>query len=173
MASGWRARATRLRWRLRGGTMWPAFAVVTFAEGLLLHYLPPLTSGVEIVPGVIIASFVNLFLVGAVAPWLARRLEARHAAGGSPPRAASSTNGGGTARPSTAPYEVLLDRVGTGILVASALALPAAGLGSRPLIVAETEATELNARTVRDYVMRHGSSERRANVDAADTIRIA
>src|SRR5215211_8951631 len=91
MPSDWRDRADRLRWRLRGGMMWPAFAVVTLADGLLLHYLPPLTSGVEIVPGVIIASFVNLFLVGAVAPWLARRLEARHAAGGSPPRAASST----------------------------------------------------------------------------------
>src|SRR5919199_3185057 len=100
MGSEWRLRGNRLLWRMRGGTMWPTFAVVTLADGLLLHYLPPLTSGVEIVPGVIIASFVNLFLVGAVAPWLARRLERR----GRPARAASgalappSPHGGAPAR---------------------------------------------------------------------------
>ena len=166
--------------------MWPAFAVVTLADGLLLHYLPPLTSGVEIVPGVIIASFVNLFLLGAVAPWLARRLATRQAAAAAPGRSSGgpvasgtgaadtpSPNGAGAAQAPAAPYEVLLDRVGTAILVASALGLFFAGLGSRPLIVSETEATEINARTVRDYTLRHGSPESRANVDAANTIRIA
>ena len=155
--------------------MWPTFAVVTFAEGLLLHYLPPLTSGVEIVPGVIIASFVNLFLLGVVAPWLARRLEGRQAAGASnaPPRDPSPNGAGAAARGAGPPYEVLLDRIGIGILVAGALGLLAAGLASRPLIVSETEATEINARTVRGYALRHGNAETRANVDAANTIRIA
>jgi len=175
MPSDWRDRADRLRWRLRGGMMWPTFAVVTFAEGLLLHYLPPLTSGVEIVPGVIIASFVNLFLLGVVAPWLARRLEGRQAAAASsaPPSDPSPNGAGAAARGAAPPYEVLLDRVGIGILVAGALGLLAAGLASRPLIVSETEATEINARTVRGYALRHGSAESRANVDAANTIRIA
>src|SRR5215212_7054739 len=179
MGSDWRARASRLRWRLRGGTMWATFAAATVADGLLLHYLPPLSSGVEIIPGVIIASFVNLCLLGAIAPWIARRLEARQPAAHSAAMAASGNgatsapDGAPTARADGPPYEVLLDRVGTAILLVSVIGLVAAGLGSRPLIVSETEATENNARTVRTYVMTHGSEEIRANVDAANTIRIA
>jgi hypothetical protein len=169
----WRARARRLRWRLRGGAMWPTFALVTLADGLLMHFLPPLTTGFELVPALIIASFANLFLVGAVAPWLARRLAARErppAAG--EPLTAPSPNGS-SARPQPPPYEVLLDRAATGLLLAGAVGLLAAGFASRPLIVSETEATELNARTVREYALAHGDAEARRNVDAANTIRIA
>jgi hypothetical protein len=57
--------------------------------------------------------------------------------------------------------------------VAGALGLVAAGLASRPLIVSETEATEMNARLVRSYVLAHASPEYRRNVDAANTIRVA
>jgi hypothetical protein len=177
MGSELRLRATRLRWRLRGGLMWPAFALTTAADGVLLHALPPLYSGVELIPGLIIASFVNLFLVGAVAPWLARRLAARQPAGGGGPTAgdvtAASPNGSAAASAEAPPYEVLLDRAATGILLAGALGLLAAGLGSRPLVVSETEATEINGRTVRSYVLGHGDAQQRANVDAANTIRIA
>src|SRR5581483_8787993 len=55
----------RLRWRLRGALTWPAFAIFTIGDGLLLHFLPPNTTGVKIIPGLIIASFANLFLIGA------------------------------------------------------------------------------------------------------------
>jgi hypothetical protein len=177
MGSELRLRASRLRWRLRGGLMWPAFALATVADGILLHVLPPLSSGVEVIPGLIIASFVNLFLVGAVAPWLARRLAAREAASGGLSAAgsavAASPNGSGAASAGAPPYEVMLDRAATGVLVAGTLGLLAAGFGSRPLVVSETEATEINARTVRSYVFGHGDAQQRANVDAANTIRIA
>src|SRR5207248_992 len=80
----------RLGWRLRGATMWPAFVVLTLADGVLLHLFPPVRLGVEeggmtIPCGIIVASVGNLFLIGAVAPFLARRLAARDAlAGGAP-----------------------------------------------------------------------------------------
>jgi len=154
--------------------MWPTFALVVLADGLLLHYLPPLSSGVEVVPGIIVASFANLFLVGAVAPWLARRLAARQAAAEDRAGALSAPSTNGSSPPRAAPpYEVLLDRTATGLLLAGALGLLAAGLGSRPVVVSETEATELNARTVRSYALAHGDLEARRNVDAANTIRIA
>ena len=161
----------RLRWRLRGGLQWPAFAVLTVGDGLLLHLLPPLASGIDLIPGLIIASFSNLFLVGAVAPFLARRMVAERvgAAAGGP----AVADGARVSGPTEAPYEVLLDRAATGLLVAGALGLVAAGLASRPLIVSETEATEMNARLVRSYTLAHASPEYRRNIDAANTIRVA
>ena len=170
MGSEGRLWLRRLRWRLRGGLQWPAFAVLTVGDGLLLHLLPPLASSIDLIPGLIIASFSNLFLVGAVAPFLARRMTAERSAAGA---AKGDPATAGAARTSGPPYEVLLDRAATGLLVAGALGLVAAGLASRPLIVSETEATELNARLVRSYVGAHASSEYRRNVDAANTIRVA
>jgi hypothetical protein len=178
MGSEGRLWARRLRWRLRGGLQWPAFAVLTVGDAVLMHLIPPLASNVDLIPGIIIASFANLFLVGAVAPWLARRIVAErerqreHASAGAEP---VSPNGAEAVAGESAgtPYEVLLDRAATGLLVAGALGLLAAGLASRPLIVSETEATELNARVVRGYVAGHAKPEIRRNVDAANTIRVA
>src|SRR5919199_6396138 len=73
---------SRLRWRLRGAWMWPVFVVATLADGFVLHELPPLRFGfsevgLTLIAGIIIATFGNLILVGAVAPWLARRLVKR------------------------------------------------------------------------------------------------
>jgi hypothetical protein len=172
MGSEGRLWARRLRWRLRGGMQWPAFAVLTVGDALLLHTLPPLASSIDLIPGLIVASFSNLFLVGAVAPFLARRMLAERkgaaATSGSAPDADARATG-----PSGPPYEIVLDRAATGLLVAGALGLLAAGLASRPLIVSETEATELNARLVRSYVFAHATPEYRRNVDAANTIRVA
>ncbi len=171
MARDRRVWASRLRWRLRGGTQWPTFAVVTVGNGLLLHYLPPLTTGFEVIPGIIIATFGNLFLIGAVAPWIARRIRARQAAAGAPEP--SSPNGAGAVAPRQPPYEVVLDRAATGLLLAGVVGLLAAGLASQPLIVSETEATEQNAQAVRGWVLAHGTSEQRRNIDTANTIRLS
>ena len=146
----------RLRWRLRGAWVWPAFVAITIADGLILHALPPVRTGVEVVPAVIVASFANLVLVGAAAPWLARRLvkRARAASGPAPP------------------YEVTLDRTGTALLAAGALGIVAAGLATRPTIVSETEATERNAELVREHVLAEQDPELLRNLETADTIRL-
>ena len=105
--------------------MWPAFVALTLLDGLVLHLLPPVGTGVDLVPAILIAVFGNLVLIGALAPWLARRMWARRPAAepGAPPMAQ---------------VEVLIDRIGTGLLVASVVGVLAAGLAARPLVVAET-----------------------------------
>ena len=151
----------RLRWRLRGALMWPAFALLTVGDGLLLHYLPPNPAGVRIIPGLIIASFANLFLIGVVAPFIARRLVQRE-------RQAHRYEGR-----DPLPPEVVLDRSATVLLVVAAIGLAAAGLGNRPVIVSETKATEENAKLVEQYVSAHGSAEVKANLQTANTKRLA
>jgi hypothetical protein len=151
----------RLRWRLRGAWMWPVFALLTLGDGLLLHYLPPNRSGVRIVPGLIIASFANLFLIGVIAPFIARRLATRE-------RQASKVEGR-----EPIPREVLLDRSASVLLVLATIGLVVAGLGNRPVIVSETRATEDNAHLVETYVNAHGTTEVKANLQTANSKRLA
>lgn len=148
----------RLRWRLRGATMWPAFVVVTLLDGVLLHLLPPIGTGIPVIGGILLATFGNLVLIGAAAPFIARRIGARRPGPPASPQAAR---------------EVLVDRVGTALLVAAVLGIVAAGLGNREVVVSETNATDENARAVRDYVLAHGDSELKRNLETANTIRLA
>jgi hypothetical protein len=151
---------TRMRWRLRGAWMWPSFVAITLLDGLILHRLPPVRTGVDIIPGILLATFGNLVLIGAVGPWLARRIWKRRPAAdvGAPPKAQ---------------FEVLSDRIGTGLLVASVFGVLAAGLAARPTVVSETESTEENARAVREYILRSGDQELVRNLETANTIRLA
>jgi hypothetical protein len=164
VSSGERFWTSRLRWRLRGSMQWPAFVVLTLADGLVLDLLPPLsTTGLNLIEGVLIATFANLFLVGAVAPWLARRLGDRRAAAlataGAPP-------------PTQAERDVIQDRTATALLVAGLAAVLVSGLANRPVIVSETEATEENAEALSRYVARSGNEELVRNRDTANTIRL-
>ena len=151
----------RLRWRLRGALMWPAFAFFTVAGGLLLHYLPPNTTGVRLIPGFIIASFANLFLIGVVANWITRRLVVRE-------RRVHAQE-----RRDPLPREVILDRTATILLSLASLGLLAAGLGNRPVIVSETNATHEAAVRARNFVQAHGTPQAKENLDDANTRRLA
>ena len=153
--------ARRLRWRLRGALMWPAFAIFTIGDGLLLHFLPPNTTGVRLIPGIIIASFANLFLIGAVANWISRRLIARE-------RRVHAQE-----RRDPLPAEVILDRTATILLSLAALGLLMAGLGNRPVIVSETNATHEAAVRARNFVEAHGTPEAKQNLEDANTRRLA
>jgi hypothetical protein len=151
----------RLRWRLRGAWLWPAFVVFTLADGVLLHFLPPVRlgftrEGMTLIFGVIVATFANLVLVGVVAPWLGRRLAARPAV----------VAGGALGEvPDQVRREVVQDRVATALLVA--------GLGSREVVVADTNATEQNARLVRSYVLGSGNDELIRNLETANTNKLS
>ncbi len=158
----------RMRWRLRGAWLWPAFVLFTLADGVLLHLLPPVRlgftrEGMTLVFGVIVATFANLVLVGAVAPWLARRLAER------PEATAGGTLG-------TVPHpvrrELVLDRVGTALLAAGLIGVLAAGLGSREVVVSETKATETNAHLIREYVLRSGNAELIRNLETANVKKL-
>jgi hypothetical protein len=149
--------ARRLRWRLRGAWMWPAYAVLTLLDALILHELPPVSGGVDFIPALILSSFCNLFLMGAVAPWLARRLAQRDAGDGVPLAVRA---------------EVLKDRSATALLGIATLGLIVAGLAAQPLIVSETKETERNAELVRQHVLAEAPAEVRRNVDTANTIKL-
>jgi hypothetical protein len=149
----------RMRWRLRGAWMWPSFVVITLLDAVLLHQFPPVRTGVELIPGVLLATFGNLFLIGAVAPWLARRLWKRRPA--AEPGA-----------PAQAQLEVLTDRVGTGLLVAGVFGVLAAGLAARPVVVSETEDTERAAFALIHHIERSDNEELKRNRDTAQTVRL-
>src|ERR671932_2521723 len=72
--------ARRLRWRLIGAWRWPLLVVLTFADAAIAHALPPTGTRALFFPSLFIAGFANLFLIGVVAPWLARRMAARQGA---------------------------------------------------------------------------------------------
>ena len=150
--------ARRLRWRFRGAWQWPTFVVATLADGLILHLLPPTGPDFDAVFGIFVATFVNLFLIGAVAPWLANRL---HKRASQQPSALGAV-----------PLEVVRDRTATALLIIGVGGLIAAGLGNREVVVSETKATEENGRLVRDYVERHGSAEVKRNVQTANAHRL-
>ena len=138
--------------------MWPTFITVTLVDGLVLHLLPPIGTGVDPVPAILVATFGNLVLIGAVAPWLARRTWRRRPAAepGAPPRAQ---------------LEVLSDRIGTGLLVATIVGVLAAGLAARPVVVAETDAKERAAKALLARVRASESDELRRNLEASDMAR--
>jgi hypothetical protein len=145
----------RLRWRLRGAWLWPAFAAVTLGEGVLLWRLPPVGTGLNLIEGMLLATFGNLVIVAAIAPWLARRLAARR-----------------RPAPNETEREVLKDRVSTGLLLAGVLGVVASGLAARPTVVVETEAREQNAEAVREFVLASGSDELMRNLETANTVRL-
>jgi hypothetical protein len=139
--------------------MWPAFIAVTLIDGLLLHLLPPIGTGVDLIPAILLATFGNLILIGAIGPWLARRIWARRptAEPGAPPRAQR---------------EVLTDRIGTGLLLAGIVGVLAAGLAARPTVVSETEDTQRNAEAFRNVVLHTGNAELIRNLETANTVRL-
>jgi hypothetical protein len=159
VATGDQFWARRLRWRLIGAWRWPLFFLTTVADAFIVHGLPPTGGKALFFPALFVCSFVNLFLIGAVAPWLGRRLAARQ--------------GAVPAGPATFPpanhVELLIDRVAAAILVLTTVGLLAAGLGNRRVVVADTDRLERAGAAVRAYVDAHAPDEVRQRVDAANT----
>src|SRR3954464_9192752 len=103
---------TRLRWRLRGATMWPAFVLAVVLDAVLLHELPIAGARApEPFGAVLLSFFFNLVAVAIGAP-LAGRLLRRRRAG--------------------LPQVVADDRAGTAVLGVLSAALAVAGLAHRP-----------------------------------------
>jgi hypothetical protein len=142
----WRA---RLRWRLRGATLWPAFYVAIVVDAVLLHVLPIAGDGAPgVVPAVLLAAFFNLLVVAAGAPlagmWLRRR------------------------RPAL-PRMIADDRAGTALLAVVAVVLAGLGVLHRPALNAARDAFGEQAAAVRAWVATQAPPAYRANVNRADT----
>jgi hypothetical protein len=148
----------RLKWRLRGAWMWPTFAVLTIAEGVLLHKLPPTGFRIpDVVIGAILALFANIFLVGVIAPWLARRLIERDRQGG---------------RSERFPPEIYLDRTATALLALGAVGVVAAGLANIRVSTAETDALKEAGDRAEAYVNAHADPEVKERLNGANSARL-
>ena len=59
----------RLRWRMRGAWQWPAFALLTVLDAVLLTRLPFYEDGPgTLVAGMLLAGFANLLAVAVIGP---------------------------------------------------------------------------------------------------------
>jgi hypothetical protein len=138
--------------------MWPTFAVLTVAEGFVMHAWPPVGTRVpDVVIGTILALFANIFLVGVIAPWIARRLMAR------------DLRAGGRER---FPAEVYLDRAATALLVLGFAGAVAAGLANIRVSTAETDALKEAGDLAQAYVSVHGDAEVRSRLEGANSARL-
>ena len=122
----------RLRWRLRGAWQWPAFVVLTVVDGVLLAVLPFTGDGSTFVAGVLIAGFMNLFAVAALAPLAGRALRRR--------------------RPDL-PRLIARDYAGTAALIAVTALLFAGGLAHRPTVQGARDDERAAVSGVHDYVL--------------------
>jgi hypothetical protein len=144
--------ATRLRWRLRGASQWPAFVVFTLLDGALLNELPIAGDGPGgIVPGVLLAGFGNLFLLAVAAPVAGRVMRRRRA---------------------DLPVPVASDFAATALIAAGALVLLASGLVHRPVVVEERADRVAQYAAVSDYV-RSQAPGFRDGLAIADSIRLS
>ena len=150
----------RLRWRLIGAWRWPLFLVMTVVDALILSEMAPTGGKVPFLPALFICSFGNLFLIGAFAPWVARRLAARQGV---------ATAGAPSTFPPSNHLELTVDRVAAAVLVLAGVGLLAAGLGNKRVVVADTERLERAGAAVRAYVAKHAPPEVKRRVDAANT----
>lgn len=142
---------------------WPAFVLFTLVEAFVLDRLPPVTTtGLNLIEGALIAVFANLVLVGALAPFLSKRLARR----------ARIVPAGDGASPPVVEYEVLRDRTSTAVLAVGLVACLAAGLANIRVIVAETEAREDALLAVEARVLRGDNEELKRNLEASETVRL-
>jgi hypothetical protein len=140
---------TRLRWRLRGATMWPAFLLCVVLDALLLHELPIAGDRApEPFGAVLLSFFFNLVAVAIGAPLVGRWLRRRR---------------GGL------PKVVADDRAGTVVLAGLCAALTVLGLAHRPALRAGERAFAAQARAARAYVLEQAPARFRGNVDRMDT----
>lgn len=152
--------ARRLRWRLLGAWRWPLFLALTVLDGFIAYWLPPWGSHTHLIAALIICSFANLILIGAIAPWFGRRLAERE--GQRPPTASF---------PPTNHVELLTDRAAAILLVVGTIGVLSAGLSHRHAAGTATDAEQNAADTAVAYVTAHGpaAARKQYRIDALNT----
>jgi len=141
----------RLRWRRRGAWLWPAFVVTTLAEMALLHWLPVQGDSTRWISALLVAGCLNLIAVvvlgGPGAVLLRRR------------------------RPDM-PKVVASDYAGRAALAVVAVALVAAGLAHRPVIVDRRAAFDEQLLAVHRWVTQNGDAFANTRLAQADTVLV-
>jgi hypothetical protein len=141
----------RLRWRMRGAWQWPAFALLTLADAVLLTELPAYGRGPgSLVGGALLAGFANLLLVAVVAPLAGRRIRRR--------------------RPDL-PRLVAADYAGAAAMGVLTLGLLVGGLLHRPAVAAENADLAAVVTTTTAYVS-HEEPSYKARLHGMDALRV-
>jgi len=147
-----RASLTRLRWRMRGAWMWPAFAALTVVDALLLHELPIAGDGIDLVPALLLAGFGNLLVVAVAAPLSAHLVRRR--------------------RPDL-PRLVAADYAGAGLLIGATAVLLVGGLVHRPAVErAQRDLEVVQAAAARGFLLTSAPPAVRTRLREADTIKL-
>jgi hypothetical protein len=142
---------TRLRWRLRGAMLWPAFVVAVVVQALLLDLLPVAgDSGPGLFAAVLLAGFLDLCLVAVAAPLAGRWLRGH--------------------RPGM-PAVIATDRAGTVVLVAACALLAALGLMHRSSVRAARADIAAQAAQARRFFVSQAPREFQAHVHRLDTVK--
>lgn len=142
----------RLRWRLRGATLWPAFGLALVVDAILLKLLPIAGNGEggTLIGALLLAGFFNLVTVAVLAPlggrWLRRR------------------------RPAL-PADIAQDRAGTVLIGILAVALAGGGVAHHPAVRDARKAFDRQAAAARAYLLANAPPEYRANVAFLNTWR--
>lgn len=142
---------SRLRWRMRGAWMWPAFGVLTLLDGLLLHARPISGDATGVVAALLLASFFNLVAVAVGAPLAGALLRRRRR---------------------DLPRVVAQDYAGTVLLVAVTAGLVVGGAAHRPAVLEERSDLRAQAAAAHAYLMREAPPVYRAHLGRADTRRV-
>ena len=147
--SVWRS---RLRWRLRGAMLWPAFALLTLADAFLLGRLPIAgDGGTAFIPALLLGFFFNLVAVTLHAPGAARLLRRRR---GDLPRV------------------VAVDRAGTALLVMVTLGLLAGGLAHRSSVQEARHDLLVQQLAAQRFIAREAPAEFRPGAAATTSIKL-
>ena len=142
----------RLRWRMRGAWLWPAFFGLTLVDGALIALLPPYDGTPRgAIGGVLLAGFANLAAIAVLAPLAGRALRRR--------------------RPDL-PRVVATDYAGSALLLALSAAILVAGLAHRPAVAAERGDEAAVVTAVRGFVDAH-AAEWRPGLERLDAVQLA
>src|SRR3954452_12481939 len=122
----------RLRWRLRGAWLWPAFALLTVVDAVLAARLPFQGEGADAFGAVLFAGFLNLLIVALIAPLAGFALRRRRR---------------------DLPSFIARDYAGAGLLVFATAALFTGGLLHRSALAAKRQERRAVFSAVHDYVV--------------------
>jgi hypothetical protein len=122
----------RMRWRLRGAWLWPAFAALTLFDALLAARLPFQGEGADLIGALLFAGFVNLLAVAVFAPFAGMALRRRRR---------------------DLPAMIARDYAGTALLVGIAVLMVAGGIAHRSSVQAQRADERAVVVAVHDYVL--------------------
>jgi hypothetical protein len=133
----WRS---RLRWRLAGAWQWPAFAVLTALDAVVLARLPFSGGRSALVGSLLAAGFLNVIVIAVVGPLGGRLLRRRRG---------------------QLPREVAADQAATVGMALLAALLIAGGLAHRPALRANDDASAVAVSAATRYAARHAPARYR------------